>query len=462
MYNALTIEGLFHILRKRLALLIIFPMLIAAGTLLTCRMLPNHYTATASLFVAVRYADAGGNLRFDVSAGNSLVSDYKALFERSPVLKMTGEALNIQDLSKAIRFDIVGVTGTRIVEIRATGRDAALCADAANTASQLFIQYLAGYMGVDSAGVTQQAEIPLLPSTPKPLQFAAIAYLLTFSFSTLCVLVFDQVKNRVKGDSQVLQMGLPLLASIPDYRKRLRHLLAKKEALGSLYRCMPEPVRESVKAAALNILDVAPDFSARALAITSILPHEGKSSFAVLLASAYVEQGNRVLLVDMDFRNPSLATLLQAHGQHDLIDCLTGHASLKKAAIRTRLKDLYLLDSHHRMASASRIAASSRFAAFVEQALNAFDILLFDTPPLGLFIDAALLAARLDGTVLTLADNQVSVAQLTKAMSQLAHSRAEVLGVVRTYVKMPKTYYQKGKRKQRASRGAKAGRALWR
>ena len=62
-----------------------------------------------------------------------------------------------------------------------------------------------------------------------------------------------------------------------------------------------------------------------------------------------------------------------------------------------------------------------------------FDYLIADTPPLGMVIDAAVIAQRCDGTVLVFSDN-VRYGQAKNVIEQLQKSNSKILGVVRNKV----------------------------
>jgi Mrp family chromosome partitioning ATPase len=99
------------------------------------------------------------------------------------------------------------------------------------------------------------------------------------------------------------------------------------------------------------------------------------------------------------------------------------------------------MDSHHRMAINANLDS---FRSFVEECKRHFDLVIFDTSPLGLFIDAATLASKTDGTVVIVADGKVDSKDLKKVLSQLEQVKARVLGIAFNFVTMKeKAYYNR-------------------
>jgi len=72
------------------------------------------------------------------------------------------------------------------------------------------------------------------------------------------------------------------------------------------------------------------------------------------------------------------------------------------------------------------------------------DYVLIDVPPLGSVIDAAVVAAKCDGTILVISDNQVRYRQAIEVIEQLRKSGSKILGVVRNNIKKKDgSYYKK-------------------
>ena len=80
------------------------------------------------------------------------------------------------------------------------------------------------------------------------------------------------------------------------------------------------------------------------------------------------------------------------------------------------------------------------FEELLKAAKESYDYVLIDVPPLGSVIDAAVVAAKCDGTILVISDNQVRYRQAIEVIEQLRKSGSKILGVVRNNIK--KKYYK--------------------
>ena len=91
--------------------------------------------------------------------------------------------------------------------------------------------------------------------------------------------------------------------------------------------------------------------------------------------------------------------------------------------------------------------SNKHFADLVEDVKNSgdFDYIIIDTPPLGMVIDAAVVAQVCDGVVLVLNDN-ARYGQTKSIVEQLKKSDSKILGVVRNRVSSRQRRYYNNKR----------------
>lgn len=102
----------------------------------------------------------------------------------------------------------------------------------------------------------------------------------------------------------------------------------------------------------------------------------------------------------------------------------------------------YLLKSHP--PNPVELLSGQYFEELLKAAKESYDYVLIDVPPLGSVIDAAVVAAKCDGTILVISDNQVRYRQAIEVIEQLRKSGSKILGVVRNNIKKKDgSYYKK-------------------
>lgn len=170
------------------------------------------------------------------------------------------------------------------------------------------------------------------------------------------------------------------------------------------------------------------DRGIKSVLVASAMAGEGKTltatNLALTLSESYMR---RVLLIDADLRRPSLHHVFQAPNASGLSDGLRDHAE-RKLTLSQISPMLTLLTAGKPDADPMSSLSSARMRQVIEDAVEAFDWVLIDTPPVGLLPDANLLAAMVDAAVLVVHAGRTPTADLQKAIGLLGRDR--VLGVV--------------------------------
>ncbi|MBS5450508.1 MAG: CpsD/CapB family tyrosine-protein kinase [Coriobacteriia bacterium] len=191
--------------------------------------------------------------------------------------------------------------------------------------------------------------------------------------------------------------------------------------------------QNAAKTLLANIRFAGVDNPIKTLVITSAVENEGKSTIAMHLAQAIATSGKTVLLVEADMRRRSLAGMLGVRGRAGLYSVLIGQATLDEAIVPSTPEGMFFLDCEPGIPSPSDVLASKRFRSFLADASERYDYVLFDTPPVGAFVDAAVLAALVDGTLLVVREGFAPRDAVAKTYDQLKKADATVLGVVMNF-----------------------------
>jgi capsular exopolysaccharide synthesis family protein len=174
--------------------------------------------------------------------------------------------------------------------------------------------------------------------------------------------------------------------------------------------------------------------------VTSAMSKEGKSTTAVNLAITLTQTGSRVLLVDSDLRRPSLHNFFSMDKTYGLTNLLVGSLSFDDVIKRTELENLDVITSGDVPPNPAELVASEGMRRFIEQARARYDYVLLDSPPVIAVTDAAVLATRVDGTVLVVGSGTISKREVARAVGLLRNVRSPVLGVVLNALDIKKIY----------------------
>lgn len=192
-------------------------------------------------------------------------------------------------------------------------------------------------------------------------------------------------------------------------------------------------LRIAVETLYANIRFAEVDDPIHTIAVTSALPGEGKTTVAVELARTMAGAGRRVLLVECDLRHRCLAGRLGVHGSEraGLCSVALGTVSVADAVAAVGPgAGLWLLDAEPNVPTATEVLGSRRFGTLVRELGQAWDYVVLDTPPLAAVVDAALVGAVADATLLVVRAGFVPRTRLVEARDQLLKAGANVIGTV--------------------------------
>ena len=192
-------------------------------------------------------------------------------------------------------------------------------------------------------------------------------------------------------------------------------------------------VQNAAKTLFANIRFMSPDNPIRTMVMTSSVPNEGKSTCSVELARAIATSGKTVLLVEADMRRRTLADALNVRPPAGVYSVLTDAAPLSQAVVATSTPNMYFLDVEPNIPNPADIISSKRYAKLVTLLEENYDYVVFDTPPVGTFIDAAILSTLVDGTVMVVKPNSTKRTELLDACEQLKKADANILGICATF-----------------------------
>ena len=193
-------------------------------------------------------------------------------------------------------------------------------------------------------------------------------------------------------------------------------------------------VQNAAKTLYANIRFMSVDDPISTIVITSSVPNEGKTALAVQLGQAIATSGKSVLLVEADMRRRSLSSRLQIRSSAGIYAVLTESVPLNRAILATGTPNLYFLDAEPNIPNPADLLSSKRYAAFVAALRKHYDYVIFDTPPVGTFVDAAIVSTLADGTILAVKPNLVKRSELLGAYEQLQKAQANVIGLCATFV----------------------------
>lgn len=280
--------------------------------------------------------------------------------------------------------------------------------------------------------VTSPAVAPLWPSFPqKPLMLGLSAAVAAF-LAIAVAIALDMVRRGIhSADELTAVKNLPVLGMVPRSRRvgrtpdRSLSMLAVRNPLGAH--------AEAIRSIGVSLLGSSNGQVHRTVVITSAVPGEGKTSLVLSLGRLAAAAGRSVLVMECDFRHPSLQRSLPT-GDIGLVQVLSGVADLDGAIRVDEATGMRYLCAGGRALYPAELLNSAAMSAVIEQAKASYDLILVDTPPIGVVSDALVLSASADATILVLRTAKTDRRAFAMAVDRIMQFGVGVTGVVLSHV----------------------------
>jgi tyrosine-protein kinase len=445
--------------KRRRTFAIVFVITFGIAVTLTF-VLPKAYSTSAYLIVA---SPKNAPSDFEATQSTALVAKtYADLVETDAFAEQVDARLPFTS-GGTVKVD--DLTDSKLIEVRATDDTPAHARLRANVYAQAVVEraaVLSSRSRSSQLSLAQAAPLPDQPSRPQPKLYLALGAVLAFFVAVAMALLRDRMDQRLDISAATTEvLGLPVLARVP----RVPASRLPSRSNGSDEGKIPAAVAESYRLLLANLSFANLGKRPRTLAIVSASVGEGKSTTCVSLGRAAAEIGLDTAIIDADLRRPSLRTMVSSdlgEGQRGLSTLLVDPdaGTLEDIAALAAGVPLRMVPSGPVPPNPAALLGSEGLKELEQEARNAFDLTIFDTPPIAVGADASLVASRVDGVVFVLDARQTRRSGAVQAIDQLRRSHANILGVMLNRVADSHSapyYHEAPQRRLRGRERRKAG-----
>ena len=267
----------------------------------------------------------------------------------------------------------------------------------------------------------------------KRVKYSAALVFGAFACGMLLAFLRDRADLRLRTPDDVVErIGIRIIGTTTSSNTIKRALL-------------PRQIAGDYQTIRANLRLLNGDKMPKKLVVTSPGMREGKTTFAINLATSMSRSGKKVLLIDGDLRKPDIAHLLNLpKGSRGLQDILFGTKfDQVVCSMPSTGLDVLAADSRN-MADAYELLALPLTAQHINTISENYDHVIIDTPPVLAFPDALMWAKIADAVILVSFAGQTTAPDLREAGEKLAQINVNVLGTVLSNVEAGHSYYRYG------------------
>jgi non-specific protein-tyrosine kinase len=287
------------------------------------------------------------------------------------------------------------------------------------------------------ATLSDPAVAALEPAGPSPVVNVLLAALAGLLVGVGLAFVRDHLDDSVRDDVEVQRLsGYRTIGSIgtmqvDDHQPRMYWL-------ETLLRPQTS-VAESFRTLRTNLDFAAVDDELRSILITSARAGDGKTTVAANLAIVFAQSGRRTILVDADFRRPLVHELFRLPPTPGLTNARPWtKPALDRLLVATEEPNLRVLRCGVTPPNPLELVGSQWMGQVFAALKETGDLIIFDSPPLDLVSDAAVIATKVDATILVVKPRHTTRSAVGRAVALLRQADARVVGVVLNQTGRPK------------------------
>lgn len=189
---------------------------------------------------------------------------------------------------------------------------------------------------------------------------------------------------------------------------------------------------EAYKSMRTNLQFVSVSNQFKKIIVTSSVPGEGKSTVAINMALTLVDSGNKVLLIDCDLRKPMIQKYLHLNKLKGsgLTNLLANTEKIEQSIIFLSDTGLNVITSGPIPPNPAEMLGSKRMEELIKDLESKFDYIIFDTPPVSVVTDAAVLSKLCDGVILVIKQKFTDRGSAQLAKKNLENVGANIIGCV--------------------------------
>lgn len=310
--------------------------------------------------------------------------------------------------------------------------------------------------------ILSRAAAPTAPYSPNKRVNFVIGAALGLFLAAMFAFVLENLDISLSTIEDIERLlGVPVLGMIPHFgsegrwkelrARMLRHQRYPMEVFRSQLAFQYRPKSPSIEvyhSLRANIQNQLVNKDQMVLTFTSSGVAEGKSLTSLNFCLAAAQAGLRTLFVETDVRQPLAHKAFGLPKSPGLVEVLTGKMPWDEVIHGTsdfivggydtdKLIAFSGIDNFKIMtgyaASGSdvvHILSSTALTKLVGDLRPHFDVVVFDCPPVLLFVDALLVGARTDGVVMIYKAGKIARRALKRAKDQIVSARGNIIGVV--------------------------------
>ena len=282
--------------------------------------------------------------------------------------------------------------------------------------------------------VVQEPSIPMEPANASPFLLyripGAVAVMLLLMFLVMLRYIMRFTVKSVTG--AVEQLDGDIIGSVPAEKKKPKISNTKSEPFSLTSSLVSMDFTESVRMASVQVERHMRDNNMKILLVSSINEHEGKTSLSSSIAMALAEKGKKVILIDGDFRRPTVKKAFKNTSENcpSLSEVIDGTIPWQKAVQVHKKSKVCVLFQRNPISDPTDYMDISKIKEILKGMSEQADLIIIDTSPLSVSREAEMWMQVADSTLLVVRQDWSDVRAINDAVDLIWQSCGDFTGFI--------------------------------
>lgn len=398
------------------------------------------YTASATLVVNATSSGTGSYASLTTSneKANVLVN----IFTEPSVKECAAEYLGVESFDGSVSASVM--ESTNFIDLRVTSNHPEKSYNLLNAVINSHHKVSNKIFRNAGVAVVRMPSMPVAPSNRIDSGNRNLVVIACMTISLAIIVALSIMRNTVKKESDFTEkIDSKLIGTIAheDKKMTLQEIRQKKKKGLLIHSNAYISLRftENFHKIAAKLEYKKKQSGDTVFAITSVAENEGKSTCAANIAVSLADRGNKVVLLDFDFKKPALYKIFSEETTEsgELSDLLNKKVGFEDFAFRPFKKTSLSLAINTKADSAYHsFIENGSITELIEKLRGQFDYVIIDTAPISLDSTVTDIIQMVDKTILIIRTDTVNVNALNDSITTISKISPNLAGCILNDVHM--------------------------
>jgi len=240
--------------------------------------------------------------------------------------------------------------------------------------------------------IIDEALTPSKPIKPKRIFIVSIGFIAGLFLGIVLASILNYMNNTIKREEDVSnQTDIPILGTIPHLKSNYKKLAVLDYPRSS--------VAEAFRNIRTNLQFMLKGNDSKVILLTSTIGGEGKSTIVSNLGAILSITNKKVIILNLDMRKPTLHNYFELSNDVGMSSLLSNHSTLQDVIQKSKYSNIDIITSGPIPPNPSELLEGVILQKVLEKLKDIYDVIILDTPPVGLVTDARVVMPYVDANI---------------------------------------------------------------